>query len=135
MTAQPLQKKIQNQAYQIVSKQLFGVAILSLIALFFSGVKSGISVLAGGMVYLLPSFLFVWRVFRYSRPQEMQQFMIAFFLGEMAKLIFSAILFLLVVKYLPVSLLSILVGFIGAIVSFWIVCMMQFARQKGVASE
>ena len=130
MTAQPLQKQIQNQAYQIVSKQLFGVVALSLLALAFYGVKSGFSVLAGGMIYILPNFLFVWRVFRYSKPQEMQRFMIAFSFGEMAKLIFSAILFLLIVKYLPVSLLSILVGFIGAIVSFWIVCMMQFCKTK-----
>jgi len=59
----------------------------------------------------------------------MTQFAAAFFAGEAFKLILSGILFLLVVKTFPVSLLSVLVGFAGAIVSFWFVCMWQFSKQ------
>jgi ATP synthase protein I len=128
----PLNKVIQHKAYRIVCWQLAGVLLLTLFALVFVGVEQGLSVLAGGLAYGLPNLFFVWRVFRYAGAQQMTQFAAAFFAGEMFKLILSGILFVLVVKYLPVSLLSVLVGFIGAIVSFWIVCMWQFSKQDSL---
>ncbi len=131
MSTHSLKKKIQSEAYYIVKGQLLGVLFLATIALLFKGSTSGLSVLAGGLCYGLPTLFFVWRVFRYAGAQQMTQFVAAFFMGETFKLIFSGILFLLVVKYLPVSLLSVLVGFIGAIISFWIVCMWHFSKKKG----
>lgn len=133
MTATPLTKRIRHQAYQIVWWQLVGVIVLAGMAFILGGSQSSLSVLLGGMAYGLPNLVFVWRVFRYSGAHQMTQFFAAFCFGEMIKLILSAILFLLIVKYLPVSLLSVLVGFVGAIVSFWVVCMWNFSGQKGVA--
>lgn len=126
----PLKKLIQSQAYRIVIWQLAGVFLLAVLALIFTDATHGLSVLAGGLAYGLPNLLFVWRVFRYAGAQEMHRFMAAFFAGEAFKLILSAILFLVIVKYLPVSLLSTLVGFVGAIISFWVVCMWQFSRRN-----
>lgn len=126
----PLQNLVQQQAYKIVYWQLAGVAALATITLPLAGLHHALSVLAGGLCYGLPNLIFVWRVFRYTRAQQMNQFMAAFFTGEMLKLLFSGILFLLVVKYLPVSLLSVLIGFAGAIVLFWIVCMWRFSKQN-----
>jgi ATP synthase protein I len=138
MTATPLRKMIQLEAYQLVLWQLACVCGIAVIACLLCGIISGYSVLAGGLAYGIPNLLFVWRVFRYAGAQQMTQFMAAFFFGEMIKLILSGILFLLVVKYLPVSLLSVLAGFVGAIVSFWVVCIFSFSKQdnsrrKGVA--
>ena len=136
----PLHKIIQYQAYRLVFFQLGGVLVLALIALIWQGRLSGFSVLLGGMAYGLPNLIFVWRVFRFARVQQFMRFMAAFFIGETIKLISSAILFLCVVKYLSVSLLSSLIGFIGAIVIFWIVCLRFFPqsvipRQKIIRSE
>lgn len=131
MSHTPLKKKIQQEAYLIVRWQLAGVFFLATLSLLIKGPINGLSVLAGGLCYGLPTLFFVWRVFRYAGAQQMNQFMAAFFMGETFKLIFSGILFLLVVKYLPVSLLSVLVGFVGAIISFWIVCMWHFSKKKG----
>jgi len=129
MTVNPLQKMVQNQAYQIIYWQMIGVSALALITWpLFSG-KAALSVFAGGSAYCLPNLIFVWRVFRYARAQQMNQFMAAFFMGEMFKLFLSGILFLLVVKYLPVSLLSVLVGFAGAIILFWIVSLWRFSKK------
>lgn len=125
-----LQNIVQQQAYKIVYWQLAGVFALALVTLPIGGQVAAYSVLAGGLCYGMPNLIFVWRVFRYSRAQQMNQFMAAFFVGEMLKLLFSGILFLLVVKYLPVSLLSVLIGFAGAIVLFWIVCMWRFSKQN-----
>lgn len=130
MATLSLRQLVQHQAYRIVVWQLAGVAILAMLALIVSGVTNGLSVLAGGLAYGLPNLVFVWRVFRFVGAQEMTQFLTAFFAGEALKLILSAILFLFIVKYLPVSLLSTLVGFVGAIVSFWVACMWHFSRQN-----
>jgi len=129
MAKPPLKKLIQNQAYAIVLWQLGVSCLLALFALFLGGRTIGFSVLMGSMAYCLPNLLFVWRVFRYSSAHEMAKFMAAFFMGEMLKLILSAILFLVIVKYLPVSLLSVLVGFIVAILAFWIVCLWRFSSK------
>ncbi len=130
MVVASLQQRIQQQAFAVVNWQILGVILLALITLPISGVTAGLSVLAGGLAYCIPNWLFVWRVFRYSGAHQMNAFMAAFFLGEMIKLFLSAILFLLVVKYLPVSLLSTLVGFAGAIVLFWIVSFWRYTRQE-----
>jgi ATP synthase protein I len=132
MTTTPLKKLIQRKAYKVVLWQLVGVAIIAIITLIIGGLKNGGSALAGGLAYGIPNLIFVWRVFRYAGAQEMTQFAAAFFAGEMMKLILSGILFLMIVKTLPVSLLSVLVGFIGAIISFWIVCMWQFSKQDSL---
>jgi ATP synthase protein I len=131
MTNNVLRKRIQNQAYKIVLWQLAGVAILAILAFIFFGTITGLSVLMGGLAYGLPNLVFVWRVFRFSGAAQMTQFLAAFFIGEMLKLFFSAILFLVIVKTLPLGLLSVLVGFMGAIVSFWIVCFLLFGVKKG----
>lgn len=125
----PLRKIIQHRAYRLVTWQLFGVFLIALVALVLGGVKVGYSTLAGGLAYGLPNLFFVWLVFRYAGAQQMTRFLSAFFFGEVLKLIFSGILFVLVVKTWPVSLLSVLVGFAGAILSFWVVCMWQFSKQ------
>jgi len=123
-----LAKIIQNRAYRIVFLQLTGVVMFALLALIINGTTSGFSVLMGGLAYALANLLFVWRVFRYAGASQMTEFMAAFFLGEMLKLVLSAFLFLMIVKYLPVSLLSVLVGYIAAIISFWIVCIRLFSK-------
>lgn len=138
MAITALQKQVQQQAYRLVYWQLAGVVLLACAGLLLRGGTSGLSILAGGMAYGIPNLIFVWRVFRYAGAQEMTRFVVAFFFGEMFKLVLSSILIIFIVKYLPVSLLSVLVGFVGAIISFWIACFMQFSKQdntinKGVA--
>ena len=128
-----LQRKMRREALQIVWYQLFGIITLSLIILLCSTRQQALSALLGGLAYCLPTLLFVGFVFRYTRSDQILAFMRAFFFGEFAKLIFSAILFLIIEKYLTVSLLSELIGFIGAIIAFWVACLCHFSRQKGVA--
>lgn len=130
MSSTALRKLVQGEAYRIVYFQLICVVLIAGIVLVFGGKTAGFSVLCGGLAYGLPNLVFVWRVFRYAGAQQMVQFMAAFYFGEMLKLIISAILVLIIVKYLPVSLLSVLVGFIGAIVSFWIACFWYFSRKR-----
>lgn len=129
VAAKSLKKIVQHEAYWLVFLQLLCVLFIACLAWLFKGLPVGLSVFAGGMTYGLPNLFFVWLVFGYVGAKQMNKFVIAFFFGEMLKLIISAILFLIIVKYLSLSLLSVLVGFIGSIISFWIVCMWHFSRQ------
>lgn len=124
-----------TQAYRIVFVQLLCVLALSLFAILITDTQNSLSLLCGGMAYALPTFLFVWLVFRFTGAQQMTQFVVAFFLGEMFKLVLSAILFIIIVKYLPVSLLSVLIGFIGAIISFWFACIWLFSKQTATKTS
>lgn len=130
MSIKPLQQRVQNEAYYIVLLQLLGVALIALIAIPITGAKSALSILLGGCAYVVPNIFFVWRVFRYVGAHQVAQFMTAFFIGEMLKLILSAILFLVIVNYLPVSLLSVLIGYVSAIIAFWIACMYHFSKKS-----
>lgn len=130
MAQNSLSKRIQSEAFTLVFWQLVGVCILAIIAWLLENQHVAISVLAGGMAYGLPNLIFVWLVFRFVGAQQMTQFLSAFYFGEVIKLILAGILFLIIVNYLSVSLLSVLVGFIGAIVSFWIVCMWHFSKRR-----
>jgi len=129
MSAPTLRQTVQGQAYRMVAWQLAAVVVFAAFVLLINGRMSGASVLLGGLAYGLPNLLFVWMVFRFVGASQSVQFLTAFFMGEMIKLILSGILILIIVKCLPVSLLSVLAGFIGAIVSFWIVCFCLFGRQ------
>ncbi len=124
---------IKTKAYRLVFWQLIVVAGLALIMFLLYGFYSGFSTLLGGLAYCVPNLLFVWRVFSYAGTSESagRRFMVAFFAGELLKIFFSAILFLLIVKYLPIDLLPVLIGFIGAIVSFWIVSAVYLSRDGG----
>ena len=127
-----LTTRIQRRAFSIVWWQAICVCIVASIGFISShfDTRVGLSILVGGFAYCIPNLLFVWRVFRYSGAHQMNQFAAAFMAGEALKLVLSAFLFLLAVKYLPVSLLSVLIGFISAIVSFWLVCFWKFSIQE-----
>ena len=129
MSANSIKEIVRKEAYKIVFWQFICIALFAASTAILYSLTSGFSVLLGGMAYGLPNLFFVWRVFRYGRAHEMTKFLVAFMTGEMIKLILCGILFLLIVKYLPVSLLSVIVGLAGAMISFWIVCLGLFSKQ------
>lgn len=97
------------------------------------GKQNGASVLLGGLAYWLPTLLFVWRVFSRANLKAVKQFVILFFLGEGAKLFLSAVLFVLIVKYLPVTVSHTLIGYVGAIVAFWVASFVFLSRHPGAS--
>lgn len=123
--------KVKKQLFQVVNWQLIVIIGLSLLTLV-GGMKAGLSTLLGGLAYWLPTLFFIWRVSAHTGANAAQRFLIAFFTGEVAKLILSGALFLIVIKYLPVDLIYVLTGFIGAIIAFWIVSIVSIFRQRVV---
>lgn len=126
-----MNQSVKNNAYKLVYWQIIMVMMLALILFLLQGMKSGISALLGGLAYALPNFVFVWRVFAYASARLAQKFVIAFFAGEAFKLIISGILFILAVKFLPVTVLPLLIGYIGAILAFWASSFYFISQQQG----
>ena len=122
---------IKKEAYQIIYWQLILIVGLALVLFLLQGMKSGLSALLGGLAYWLPTLLFVWRVFARATVRAAKQFLISFIAGEGIKLLLSAGLFVLIVKNMPVDLLSVLAGFIGAVVAFWVASMVLLTRHEG----
>jgi ATP synthase protein I len=129
-----IQKSLQREALKLVFWQLMITMVLSLIILLIAGLHKGLSAFLGGSSYIIPNFIFAWRVFSYSGPHLSDRFMFAFLLGEFTKLILSAILFILIVKYVPVNMIFVMTGYAIAIFSFWFVCGFHFGRRKTVNS-
>lgn len=121
---------IQREALQLVFWQLIVTMALALIVLLIEGLSKGMSTFLGGGAYILPQFLFTWRVFSYANALKAQQFVVAFFFGEFLKLLLSAIFFVLIVKFLPVMPAFVMIGYVFAIVSFWFVCGWHFSRNR-----
>ena len=118
-----------KEAYRLILWQLVLIAGLALVLFLLQGIRSGLSTFVGGLAYWLPTLLFVWRVFARTGAQAARQFLFAFGIGEVIKIFLSAVLFVLAVKYLPVDTISVLIGFVGAVISFWIASIILLARQ------
>ncbi len=102
---------------------------LALILLFLQGTRAGLSAFCGGLAYWLPTLFFMWRVAAHAGARAAGRFAVAFFGGEAIKLVLSGVLFVLAVKYLPVNILYVMIGFIGAILAFWVVSISSLLRQ------
>ena len=123
-----LNRSIKTQAYQVVYWQFAIVTGLALICVLLQDVHSGYSVFLGGLAYCLPNFGFVWRVFARTSARAARQFLLGFLTGEVLKLFMSGILFVLVLRYLPVLLLPTLMGFISAVIAFWVASFFLLTR-------
>lgn len=123
---------IKKEAYQIIYWQLILIIGLALVLFLLRGVQSGFSALLGGLAYWLPTLLFVWRVFARTTARAAKQFLVAFVAGEAIKLVLSAVLFVLIVKNMPVNVLPVLAGFVGAVVSFWIASLILLTKHEEV---
>ncbi len=124
---------IKKEAYRIIYWQLVLIMGLALVLFLLQGIQSGISALLGGLAYWLPTLIFVWRVFARTTARAAKQFLVSFVAGETLKLLLSAVLFVLIVKNLPVNVLSVLAGFVGAVISFWIASVILFTKDEGAS--
>lgn len=109
------------EALQLVSIPAGIVVITALILLIGSHKDISYSVLMGGLIWLIPNLYFAIKVFS-TRGAKItpQQLLINFYLAEVTKLALCAILFIIIVKFLPVAILPLLAGYSIAQFAFWI---------------
>jgi ATP synthase protein I len=112
-------KNIKNQALKLAMLQ-FGAAMgLAVLFLVFANWQAGWSCLLGSLSGVIPSLYFIWKFFSNSKRQP-GQIIKDFFTGELVKIILGAIFLVLAVKFLSVSLVPLLCGYIGVYLSIWL---------------
>jgi ATP synthase protein I len=111
---------LRNAAYRLVAIPAGVVLFSSLIALLFADIKFAYSICLGGIIWLLPNFYFAYKVFHQVETQA-KDFIKVFYRSELLKLALSALLFIAIVKWLSVALGAILIGYMAAQVTFWLV--------------
>jgi len=108
-----------RQAYKLVLLQIAVVLGLLVGWWLFKDIKAGYSALLGGLACVIPSLYFVKKLFS-SKERSMKKIMFDFYIGEFSKLLLSAVLLVLIFKYLPVKLIPLITGFIGAYMAIWL---------------
>jgi len=109
---------IRKQAYLSVCLPLGGVVIVSLAALIFSAILS-YSILLGGIIWFLPHGYAAIKLFHHIETKP-KRFMMVLYKSEIIKLILVALLFILVVKWIPASFVGLIAGYLCAQVIFWL---------------
>lgn len=107
---------LRNAAYRLVAIPASVIIIISLITLIFTDTKFAYSIGLGGCVWILPNFYFAYKLF-HKIETEAKNFISVFYRTELLKLAFSALLFIAIIKWLPVTLSAIFIGYFVALIT------------------
>lgn len=114
-----LTTEVRIKALYFVIFQTGFVALLSLKSGFFFDKEVAVSVLIGGLIFLLPNALFTLMAFMFVGARHQKYVVLSFYLGEVVKLSLTAILFILVFALLDIVPLALLLGFILSTLTQW----------------
>lgn len=113
---EPIKQGLKRLLYCQLSL-LLGMMILSYAMI---GWKASYSVCLGGLVFLLPSFIFAAKLFRHSGAKQTKAIVRAFYVGEAWKLMISMALFAFVFIYVAIDPLTFFGSFIVMQLSHWL---------------
>ncbi len=114
-----LSAQLKSQAYKIWYLQLLGVLAVSALS-FIWGWQSAYSALVGGLVQLIPAWVLIQFGFRHAGARAAKKIVQNFFFGEFLKIFLTIILFVIVFKFIPVSIGFLFIGFGASLLMFWI---------------
>lgn len=115
-----MNKTPQRAAYYVVFWQAVIVLLVAFISLLIANRVAAYSALLGGAASVLPSFLFAQQLFKTTAARNAQRIVVVLFVGELLKLILSGVLLVIMIMWLPVSVLPLVIGFVSAHLGFWI---------------
>jgi len=95
--------------------EIIAVFVFMLLWQYLAGFHALLSVFCGGLAWILPQFYFIWRSRVVLHPKNINNMLGSFFAHEAIKLIFSAILVILSVKFLKIMMLPFINGYIIAV--------------------
>ena len=107
------------------------VLLVSFFLAFFQGLKYFEAALLGGAAWLLPSWYFARRLFSDMSPRAVGAIVRRFYGGEMLKLVISAGLVVLVIKFIAIPFGAFLTGYITALLACWLApLLLLFDKRK-----
>ena len=112
-----------DQKYLLSYLQIIAICLSGFIGLVFFGLNISFSLFIGGLCWFFPSLYFSKKVFGNTFPPKLgqtgQSLLMTFLGGEFKKLVFSGILVIICVHYLPIKTPAFLCGFFLALLSIW----------------
>ncbi len=118
-----------SKAYRLVTIPTVTAALLAFILLLVKGLNAGYSALLGGGIWALPNLYFAHKVLTDSIAQPAKDLVRIFYRAEVTKLLLSSVLFIVVVKFLPVTALAVLSAYLVAQIAFWLTLMIYLGLQ------
>lgn len=109
---------------KILKYQILVIFLVSLLFVLTQSLISGFFSFLGGLVAFLPNLYFGWRLQKIS-PLEIKKFINSFYRNETAKLLLTALLFLLVFRIPDIKLLPLLTCYISTLSVFWFALLMR----------
>jgi len=90
-------------AFKQIALSLLIVILCTIIIYFYSGLLSAKSLLIGGLVVIIPNIYFALKAFRYAGARSSKKVLESFYGGEKMKILLTAILTALALKFFPVE--------------------------------
>ena|SRR3990167_1100921 len=129
--SKPALPTIRFDIYKLLIAQCVVVLAIALFFQGYHGLSAATSSLLGGVVCILPNFFFAKQLLAKIHSTNPKIIVKTLFIGEVIKLLSIAILFVLVLKYIPINLVTLLAGFIGAQFAFWFAPLLFNPSLKG----
>ena len=108
---QHLTQQNRSKAFKFIAFQfLLGLLLSVLIGIIWE-VQTGQSFFIGVMLDVLPSFVFTIYAFRFSGARQLKMMAASFYRGETVKIMLTGAMFIAVIKFVPVVLPALFVGF------------------------
>jgi ATP synthase protein I len=111
---------IRREIVRCILFPAIAVVLISLILLIFKRHEASYSVFLGGIVWVIPNGLIANWLFSNVSARAVRQIVFKFYIAEAIKLVLTAVLFIAIIKILPLSIGYFLLGFFVAQVCFWI---------------
>ncbi len=89
-------------AYQQIGLTILVVFIFTLVTYFCWGLSYAISALVGGVIGIIPNFIFAYKAFRFAGAKSSKLVVESFFSGVKLKMVVTALLFSLAFKFLVI---------------------------------
>lgn len=112
-------KGVRTKAYRYVIWPTLIILLVSIILLLVKGFPVAASAFLGGAIWTISNLLVVNRLFSNVSPRAANKIVINFYFAMASKLILTVVLFIVLIKLLPLSLGYLLFGYLLAQVAFW----------------
>jgi ATP synthase protein I len=120
---------------KLLTAQILGCLLASVSILLVSGQQQAVSVLLGGVTAILPSMLFVKKLFQHQGAQSARLIVKSFYVAEFLKLLVSIVLFTLVFVFYEAVPQTFFLTYIAVLLTHWFAPLVIDRKLTGPKSE
>jgi ATP synthase protein I len=88
--------------------------------------QAAYSAIIAGLICTVSNAYFGWKVFKYKGARAAKKFVVAFCIGELAKLFIQAALFVLAVLFLNIAIIPFLISYVINLMVLWLAPFINF---------